>query len=304
MKQYVPRVGTPAPYASHHLFIGSSVKEAFKSAMGDYLELAQDFFISGAVISSTPSGSGALYSITAGHLMYKGELMEVDAHSVLKSASQIIYIGVQDDGLDAAPVLNTDGNTDYVMRRRHARLRVASVYPTEYMVVSAPRKTDLDRLRNKGRLVPKNGILPYSGSMADFDATGLGVNDMEGFAVCNGLNGTPDLRGMALFGATNVPDTGAPVPYSGLTGSTNVGDRVGADQVQIGADNLPPHKHAIDWPTADYRSANTSGDASFNSGSNHAIHTFPPETEENTTPNNPIDVRQPSHAVVWLMSIA
>lgn len=299
MRTFSPRVGTQAPYASHALFIGSSVQQAFKSALGDYLELSQDFFITGCTISSTPSGANALYSCTAGHLMYKGELMEVDAHSVLKLSTQVIYIGVVETNLDTTPVLNVDGSSDYVMKRRHARLQVASVYPTEYMALNAPRKTDLDRLRNKGRLVPKFGIVPYFGPMDNFSITGLGLvnTDMDGWAICNGLNGTPDMRGMVAVGATDVPSSGASAVDGAVGFNTDVGDVVGRDRHQITTDELPAHTH----PYTAQRIQGSGTFVQFNSGMAESTENL--TTGNNSTAHDHMDMRQASRAIVWLMSI-
>lgn len=47
-------------------------------------------------------------------------------------------------------------------------------------------------------------------SSTSFDITGLGVNLMAGWAICNGLNGTDDLRGKILsMATTGIPDSGA-----------------------------------------------------------------------------------------------
>ncbi|MCS7188343.1 MAG: hypothetical protein RMJ66_01765 [Bacteroidia bacterium] len=40
--------------------------------------------------------------------------------------------------------------------------------------------------------VPPGGIIMYSGPWS-FDATGLGTGALEGWALCNGNNGTPNL---------------------------------------------------------------------------------------------------------------
>src|SRR5690606_25363582 len=126
-------------------------------------------------------------------------------------------------------------------------LRVASVYPTEYMAITAMRKTDIDRLRNKGRLVPQNGMVPYVGDIGPtlFDSSGLGLANsvMDGWAICNGNNGTPDMRGLVAIGATSVPSSGAPTPHAEITGTSDVGDVVGNDLKTLTADQLPPHKH-------------------------------------------------------------
>jgi microcystin-dependent protein len=51
-------------------------------------------------------------------------------------------------------------------------------------------------------------VVPYFGSISYFDATGGGLGDWANIYLCNGNNGTPDLRGRTLVGAT----TGLPGP--------------------------------------------------------------------------------------------
>lgn len=287
-------------------YMADSTDRAFRSAFGDYLALAQDFFISGAVITATPSGTSTVYDITAGHLFYKGELLPVEVHDITKLSSQVVYIDVQDDAVDVAPVLNLDGNTDYVLRKRHARLRVASVYPTEHMVITAPRKEELDRLRLKGRIVIPGVILPYFGDMGDFSSTGLGAvgSTVDGWAVCNGLNGTPDMRGMVPMGATQVPDTGSGSVYAGVGSNTNIGDKVGADQVTIDADHLPEHKHPITDHKVTYVDGSGGTHNLPNAGDDYNMtDSLAAEAQQNVTPNNALPIRQSSFALVFIMSI-
>lgn len=49
---------------------------------------------------------------------------------------------------------------------------------------------------------PIGGIIMYSGSLAEFDGTGLGLvaSDKMGWGLCNGNNGTPDLKGKFIVG--------------------------------------------------------------------------------------------------------
>ncbi|MCW5900499.1 MAG: hypothetical protein KIT10_14640 [Flavobacteriales bacterium] len=286
-------------------YIADGVEGAFRTAFADYLAMSADFFITGAVISTAPSGLNTQYNITAGHVCYKGEFMPVEAHGVVKTPSQVIYMTVQDDAADIAPVINVDGTTDYVMRKRHLRLRVASIYPTEFMAVTAPRKEHLDKIRLKGRVVPMGGIVPYFGAMTDFDATGLGLanSSMDGWAVCNGLNGTIDLRGMTPFGATNVPSSGAPTPYAGIAEASDPGDRVGADKKAITTNHLPAHTHELDFPSESYWSAGGGANASLGGGSGNSAQAIPTATQPNATTAEDFDARQSSAALVFIQSI-
>lgn len=51
--------------------------------------------------------------------------------------------------------------------------------------------------------VPMSSAIPYFGSMSNFDGTGLGiVGDVIGWKICNGQNGTPDLRDKFVVGSS------------------------------------------------------------------------------------------------------
>jgi hypothetical protein len=60
--------------------------------------------------------------------------------------------------------------------------------------------------------IPIGAIMPYYGPLTNFETSGKGKagTDMNWFDICNGFNGTPDLRGRFLVGAVNVPNVGAP----------------------------------------------------------------------------------------------
>lgn len=67
---------------------------------------------------------------------------------------------------------------------------------------------------------------------ANFDGTGLGINEMVGYAICNGQNGTRDWGGRVPLGydASTYPTLGA-------TGGTT--------QEVLGINHIPPHSHTI-----------------------------------------------------------
>lgn len=89
-------------------------------------------------------------------------------------------------------------------------------------------------------MVPKGGIILWSGAIANIPA---------GWALCNGSNGTPDLRNRFVVGA----------------GSTYaVGDTGGADSVTLTAAQMPTHNH-----TATTASAGGHNHGGTNSGGAH-----------------------------------
>ena len=71
----------------------------------------------------------------------------------------------------------------------------------------------------ENHLVPPGAIIMWSGSINNIPV---------GWALCDGRNGTPDLRDRFIVGAG---------------GSYNVGDTGGADAVTLDADQMPRHRH-------------------------------------------------------------
>ena len=80
-----------------------------------------------------------------------------------------------------------------------------------------------------------------------FDSTGAGLGDWTRIYFCNGLNGTPDLRGRALVGITNGMGGGVFNTFvdPSLPGNPNytLGTLTGANQVVLGATQIPSHTH-------------------------------------------------------------
>lgn len=296
------RPGVRALAAEHWNWMQDSPRRALAGALSNLTELSPSYYISGCEVSVATVGPNEQYTVTDGWVCFKGEVMPVVAQVILKGTLQQVYFVVEDMGVDTIPVPDLNGVQYEVMRRRRAKLQVSNVLPTDYMAVNAPRQEDLVLMRLKGRVVPQGSILPYFGPTTAFDTTGLGINAMQGWAICNGLNGTPDMRGMVPFGATNVPDSGAPGMYSGVVNASSKGDKVGADSLVLTEDQLPEHRHELGMPSGSYIGA-SGGAIGTAAGSGNAAETFPTETQA-TGAGDPLDVRQPSLAVVFIMSIA
>lgn len=84
---------------------------------------------------------------------------------------------------------------------------------------------------------------PISGTLSDyFDSNGVGVTGSGwwGWNICDGRNGTPDLRGRFAVGKTDAnPDLGN--PNANKTDFLVAGATGGSSQIDIS--NLPPHRH-------------------------------------------------------------
>ena len=77
---------------------------------------------------------------------------------------------------------------------------------------------------------------------ADFDSTGLGTSkSWLGWAICNGLNSTPNLAGKTIVGFDAAWGRGG--GYVPDTDYTTIGDNGGAKTFTLAAINIPKHRH-------------------------------------------------------------
>ncbi len=111
-------------------------------------------------------------------------------------------------------------------------------------IAGSPVSTLYNRL-----MIPYTAI-PYFGVLTGlFDITGAGIGDWINIYLCNGQNGTPDLRGRALVGATTMGSTNfdpAVDPANPANPTYAVGDPpIGANQAFITSINqMPSHTHS------------------------------------------------------------
>lgn len=82
--------------------------------------------------------------------------------------------------------------------------------------------------------VPVGTIVAYAGEVVDLP---------EGWAVCDGTNGTPDLRGRFIMGAGNVA----------------ANTRGGAEQVTLTVDQIPSHAHSVGYVLSNNWRGNPNG---------------------------------------------
>ena len=105
------------------------------------------------------------------------------------------------------------------------------------------------------KMVPYTA-LPYFGPQSNFDSTGKGLvnNSYDKVYLCNGLNGTPDLRGRTVVGAiSGVPGAAldaAVDPTNPANAGKNyaVKDKFGASSIVLNTTNLPTHTHPVTDP--------------------------------------------------------
>jgi microcystin-dependent protein len=155
-----------------------------------------------------------------------------DTHAVLQAV--IVKLCSVDSDL-AALALNVE--TNYV------QLSELNSLIAEY-IASTTSAT-----RYNTRMVPYT-ILPYAGSLSNFDGTGAGITgtEWEEIYLCNGQNGTPDLRGRGIVGAINSVPGGAlssvvDPAVSAFNPSYSLGTLAGANSVTLTEAQLAAHSH-------------------------------------------------------------
>jgi microcystin-dependent protein len=123
---------------------------------------------------------------------------------------------------------------------------------------------------------------------SNFDGTGLGTNEMLGYAICNGQNGTRDWRGRtplaydsadyptlgAIGGAKNVSLTKDNIPILDATFPVSNNDNAGGTKVYIMATDVDPQ----------------------------GTHLYA-NTINTATTNTPVDVRQSFRVTLFIMKL-
>lgn len=174
-------------------------------------------------------------------------------------------------------------------------------------------------LRNQGG-VPIGSIVGYEGSVSQFDGTGLGFGGLTGWAICNGSNGTGDMRGRNLTGFGDDP--------AWADNFDQMGESGGAISRIIGINNLPTftpsgtlssngdHNHADQM-----RSGTMMGDSNSQAGgegnddnlkitdspSNNSTltgehtHTF---TGNQIGGDEPISILSPYYVAMWIKRVS
>jgi len=140
------------------------------------------------------------------------------------------------------------------------------------ILIQAYLDTTANSLYNT-RMIPY-AVVPYFGPITGiFDSSGAGTGQWLKINLCNGQNGTPDLRGRALTGAiVGVPgNTPGPAVNPATPGNPNYNlfDEVGKNQITLLSTQIPLHTHpntvsstAIDnGHQHDYTTPNANGSA-------------------------------------------
>lgn len=101
------------------------------------------------------------------------------------------------------------------------------------------------------RMVPFSIVAAAGGSafLANFNASGAGIGNWNRIYLCNGNNGTPDLRGRVIVGTSDGSMGGGALdsavdPGISENPSYGLGSVHGSNSVVLTTGQLPPHSHA------------------------------------------------------------
>jgi hypothetical protein len=221
----------------------------------DDLMLMQSAYLSGfmgLVDALSPTGScilkgvkvttsGSTVTYTDGFVAIAGEVFVVTGSSFPLSSnpSDILYFNPVESPVPPDPTTYQDTSIKNVHLQRVAVLKYKAVGDSLGVEYFKSLRTDAGDIRD--------WINPQGTAVTDFfDTTGLGINIKEGWAICNGLNGTPDLRGFFTAMATNVPASGAGGLSGLLSGTTNsLADQIGQGKITLTQGNLPNYNLPI-----------------------------------------------------------
>jgi len=113
-------------------------------------------------------------------------------------------------------------------------------YIANYLATNSPTTNLISN-----RMVPYSVVL-YFGPLSNFSSTGVGLGDWDKIYLCNGINGTPDLRGRVPVGVTAVPGGSAYSPQvDPALGNPNyvLNVPLGTNGVTLTVGQLPAHAH-------------------------------------------------------------
>lgn len=181
---------------------------------------------------------------TSGYVAVNGEIYQVAAGSFAKSSNpaDILYFKPIQTVITPSPVTYEDTGSKNVHFQRVAILKYKQVGDTDGEEYFKCLRSDAGEIRD---------WLPPTGTLVSdfFDATGLGINVKKGWAICNGLNGTPDFRGFYTAEGTDVLASGAGALNAALNGLTpHIGDTFGVNQVTLTQANLPNVSFSVTDP--------------------------------------------------------
>ncbi len=113
-------------------------------------------------------------------------------------------------------------------------------------------KSDPSQNLISNRMVPFSAQ-PYFGELSVFDSSGAGIGIWDRIFLCNGQNGTPDLRGRVPVGSTSMGSTAMDAEVDpALAGNPayDLNNAVGTNSITLQLAQIPSHTHSASVVTS------------------------------------------------------
>lgn len=240
MNKFLPQTGGHPLHLDEFILMQDSYFDGF-NALVKKIAPSGNMIIDGFIVDQT--GLNVVY--TSGYVTFNGEIYKIEAGSFVKDTLQTLYIKPVETTLAPSPQTYEDTGSKVVHVQRKAILKYldGDVDGINYEDLSYPGSVI------EGSIMP---WYPPTGTVvADyFDNTGLGIGKGLGYAICNGLNNTLDLRGMFIPMATSVPYTGGVGSLRAILSGTTAtpGTEAGLGLVTLITSQIPVHNHTLTDP--------------------------------------------------------
>ncbi|MET0391600.1 MAG: hypothetical protein ABW019_00610 [Chitinophagaceae bacterium] len=191
-------------------------------------------------------------------------------------SDNVMYMNYGANGFN----LRNNTNASAFFIKSDGNAGIGTVNPTTKLEVAGRVKDQ------SGYITPQGGIMMYGGSEGNFDNSGKGKPDspVAGWAICNGLNGTPDLRNRFIVGA-------------GPGSNYSIGSKGGEDFHTLTTAEMPRHTHRYGYECYDVVAAGQSGCWLRRNGINNGDETQP------AGESKPHENRPPYFAMLYIMKL-
>ncbi|MDT8337182.1 MAG: hypothetical protein RQ856_05065 [Candidatus Izemoplasmatales bacterium] len=169
-------------------FSDNAYRDGFKALVSPFADVNNDALILSGMVRSQ---QGQLINYTEGYCMLFGEIMYFPEHNLpLLQQGQFEYLQIDSSFDNNGNKTLENGIQVQSHQVRTAKIVRATSQPLN-AIIWAFVKSYFTEIANKINTVPQGVIMMWSGSIA---------NIPQGYALCDGSNGTPDLRGKFVVG--------------------------------------------------------------------------------------------------------
>lgn len=192
------------------------------------------------------------------------------------------------EGSDDALIIDQNGNIGIGTDKPTSKLHVKGAVLVDGDIKASGLAVSGKIKDETGYLVPAGGIIMYTGSIADFDSTGKGKTGtkVQGWALCNGQNDTPDLRDRFVVGAGKAYEV----------------NKIGGENThKLTPDEMPEHRHQYTrakWNTMQWKGG--ARDPFWTDNGRDRYQTLSTEPAGRSLPH---ENRPPYHAVFFMMKL-